>query len=237
MDFMKAYEEFLESKAAGGFSPLTIKSYRQDTRAFMAFLKEKGIEPLVENITSKVIRHYIVWLHKRNYSKTTANRKIDSLSSFCKYLVLEDIILSNPMDKVERVKVEDKLPIFLNRSEVHKLLYATDNYRISTLIRNKAIIRVFVFCGLRRFELMTLTWDRIDFRKGTMTVLGKGAKYRILPMNEEVQNALWDYLQSRLPLKFPTENVFLNRYHNPLQPYALRKLLRYTRPFPPIISK
>jgi site-specific recombinase XerD len=72
-------------------------------------------------------------MHKRNYSKTSANREINSLSSFCKYLVLEDIILANPVDKVERVKVEDKLPVFLNRGEVNRLLYATDNYRISTL--------------------------------------------------------------------------------------------------------
>lgn len=227
MEFEQTYQSFLEYTDAKGHSPLTVSSYRQDMRRFKGFLLQGGLSTLVETIDAKVIRSYTVWLKKKNYAPATIKRKIDSLSSFCNYLESEDLILKNPMRKVDRVKIGLRFPKFLIEEEILRLLRAVDTYNISTRLRDQAIIRVFLFVGLRRSELMALVWSDIDFSKGTIKVLGKGNKERILPLNEEPKNALWNYLQSRLPLSNPS--VFLNRYKNRLHANCLSRMLRKLR--------
>ena len=224
MEFEEAYQSFLEYTDAKGHSPLTISSYRQDMRSFRGFLLEAGLSTMVETIDAKVVRRYMVWMKKKNYAPATIKRKIDSFSSFCNYLESEEIILKNPMKKVDRIKIGLRFPTFLTEEEVNRLIRAVDSYEISTRLRDQAIIRVFVYVGLRRSELLALNWSDIDFSKGTVNVTGKGNKERILPLNEVVKIALWNYLHSRLPLANPS--VFLNRYKNPLHANCLTRMLR-----------
>lgn len=228
MEFEEAYQSFLEYTDAKGHSPLTVSSYRQDMRSFRGFLLEAGLSTMVETIDAKVVRRYMVWMKKKNYAPATIKHKIDSFSSFCNYLESEEIILKNPMKKVDRVKIGLRFPTFLTEEEVNRLIRAVDSYNISTRLRDQAIIRVFVYVGLRRSELLALNWSDVDFSKGTINVTGKGNKERILPLNEVVKVALWNYLQSRLPLINPS--VFLNRYKNRLHANCLTRMLRKLKP-------
>jgi len=188
-------------------------------------LTENTIEPILESLDAKVIRRYQVWMNNNGYARATMKRKIDSLSSFFKYTLYEELIQANPMQKVDRVKKVNRLPRFLSDDEVRRLIHAVDHYRISARSGSKAMIRVFLFTGLRRSELFNLDWSDIDFSRATILVrLGKGRKDRILPMNTEVNDCLWEYLQSRLPLNNPA--VFVNHYGNRMKANNLARVLR-----------
>lgn len=225
MDFCEAYQMFLEYVEARGHSPLTVSSYRQDQRSFLTFLAEKAIGPNLENLDAKIIRRYIIWMKAKGYSRATMKRKLDSLSSFFKYTAFEELIPTNPFDKVDRIKKAKHLPRFLLEDEVHRLLSAVDHYKVSTRLRDRAILRVLLFCGLRRSELFKLDWMDIDFSTGTILIRqSKGEKDRVVPMNSEVNNALWEYLQSRLPIN--SQVVFTNRYGNRMKGNNLMRVLR-----------
>lgn len=225
MEFCEAYQMFLEYVEARGHSPLTVSSYRQDQRSFQTFLWEKTIDPHLDNLDAKIVRRYIVWMKGKGYSRATMKRKIDSLSSFYNYTEFEELIQSNPLKKVDRIKKPKLLPRFLSDDEVHRLIYAVDHYKALNRLGNKAMIRILLYCGLRRSELFNLDWSDIDFCRGTILVrLGKGEKDRVLPMNTQVNQCLWDYLQSRLPLTCPA--VFTNHYGNRMKPNNLMRLLR-----------
>ena len=225
MGLSEAYQMFLEYAEAKGHSLLTVSSYRQDLRTFLMFLSENNLEPYLESLDAKVVRRYLVWMNQKGYARATKKRKIDSLSSFFNYTVYEELIQLNPMQKVDRVKKVNRLPRFLSEDEVRRLIHAADHYKVLNRLGNKAMIRVFLFGGLRRSELFNLDWSDIDFSRATILIrLGKGEKDRIVPMNSEVSSCLWEYLQSRLPLN--NLAVFTNHYSNRMKPNNLMRVLQ-----------
>lgn len=129
------------------------------------------------------------------------------------------------MKKVDRIKKQSRLPRFLLADEVQRLISAVDNFKVANRLGNKAMIRVFLYCGIRRSELFNLDWSDIDFSRGTLLIrLGKGGKDRFLPLNSEVSSCLWDYLQARLPLN--DQAVFTNHYGHRMKPNNLMRVLR-----------
>ena len=230
MEFMETYEIFLEYALAKGRSELTILSYRQDARTFLKFINEKGISPNVEAIDIRTIRLYTVWLRAKKYSLTSINHKLDSMASFFNFLENEDMIQKNIMKRVERPKIPKRLPRFLTPDEIKRLLYAVEHsaYKKDRL-RDIALIKLSLYLGLRCSEIIALNWQDLDFKSSTIKILqGKGKKDRTLPMNRELNESLWEYLQSRLPLTHPA--VFLNRYHNRVKKNNISRILtRYAK--------
>ena len=229
MEFMETYEMFLEYAFAKGRSDLTIASYRQDARTFLRFLAEKEIGTNVEDINLRTIRLYNVWLRTNKYALSTINHKLDSMASFFNFLENEDMIEKNIMKRVERPKVPRQLPRFLRKDEKDRLINAVEHSKDKARLRDIALIKTSLNLGLRRSEIIALDWQNLDFKASTLTVIqGKGKKDRALPMNTELRESLWDYLQSRLPLSTPS--VFINRYHNRMKPNNISRILnRYTR--------
>jgi len=228
MEFMETYEMFLEYALAKGRSDHTIISYRQDARTFLRFLTEKGIGTKIEDFELRTFRIYTVWLRAQKYSLGSINHKLDSMASFYNFLENEDMIPKNIMKRVERPKVPKKLPRFLKEDETDRLKYVIEHSKYKHRLRDIALFNCSFFLGLRRSELISLNWKDLDFKASTLIILqGKGKKDRILPMNSELRESLWNYLQSRLPLTNPA--VFLNHYHNRIERHSISRILnRYT---------
>jgi site-specific recombinase XerD len=229
MDFMETYEMFLEYATAKGRSELTIASYRQDARTFLNFLAEKRMGKNVEDIDLRTIRLYTVWLRAKKFSLASINHKLDSMGSFFKFLENEDMIQKNIMKRVERPKIPKRLPVFLTEDERNRLLYVVEHSKNKHRLRDVALIKISLYLGLRRSEVIALNWQDIDFKTSTLKIIqGKGKKDRVLPMNSELRESLWEYLQSRLPLSHPA--LFTNRYHNRIKQNNISRILNnYTR--------
>jgi integrase/recombinase XerC len=138
-------------------------------------------------------------------------RKISTLKSYYNFLLREQIVLVNPLTKVQTPKIEKRLPEFV---ETESMVNLFDERRLNPYFktdfegkRNKLIVLLFYTTGIRLSELMNLTESNIDFYKKQIKVLGKRNKERIIPITTELILLIKDFQIDKTELKF--ENQYL----------------------------
>lgn len=127
----------------------------------------------------------------------------------------------NPAYLIQQPKIPYKAPVALSKEEAQQLLSAANSgsYCRSTFtkLRNLAIVRLFINCGLRRNELISLCADDVNLETGKILVHGKGNKERIVYMNSNTKTALQDYLQHiPKPLNI-SGKLFITQTGRPMQ--------------------
>jgi len=187
------FDDYIGYLASQNYSPLTISAYRSDFRLFNRFIHEQGVLELSE-IDASVMRTYPRWLHRTGHKSTSTARRINSLRSFYKWMVDEELIDENPLRKIQVPRQAKQIPIYFRPDELSKFL------QVPTLQHplDKAVIYLLVNTGLRRQEVINLTLQDIDLRSSVLNVrLGKGAKDRVIPLNDIATSALVEYLRVR----------------------------------------
>ena len=228
MNYIKSFLDYLQFEKR--YSGHTIISYRTDLDQFESYLEElpdiKG--PLSADF--RVIRAWVVQMMEAGKTPRTVNRKITTLKSFYKYLMREQIIIKNPMDRVMSPRLDKKLPVFLDEGEIAKLLEAPDTKELAGL-RDKAILETLYSSGLRVSELVGLSMDSIDFIGGVLKVFGKGKKERLVPIGDRALKCIRAYLEKRGAVlardgKSPGKKaVFLNKSKSRLTDRSIRRIL------------
>jgi len=213
-------------------SPHTVKNYRHEIEQFFAFLKEEGIDSW-ERVDRHVLRRYLAWLKEQGYVKASIARRVSELRSFCRYLVREGILASNPISAISSPKVPKRLPEYLNLSEVEALLLAPDTSTPQGL-RDRAILEMLYAAGLRVSELVGLDVGDVEWSGTELRILGKGGKERLALLGKPAQRALERYLREGRPElvkdKQPSKALFVNRFGGRLSERSVRMLLdRYAR--------
>lgn len=182
------------------YSSHTIRSYSIDLEQFFSFCKHslKHFDPL--NISHKIIRSWIVYLMENNISPRSVNRKITTLKSFYKFLIREKLIAHNPLDKILSLKINKKLPFFVEEAQMNILLSGTsgidfgDDYEG---FRNRLIIEMFYLTGIRLSELINLKNTDVDTQNLTIKVLGKQNKERIIPFSKNFKKSIDEYVEKK----------------------------------------
>ncbi len=174
-------------------SPYTIKNYRHEIRQFLGFLKEQGIDSW-DGVDRYVLRRYLAWLQAEGYVKASIARRISEMRSFCRYLVREDILDTNPIRTISSPKIPKRLPNYLDLREVEALLAAPDA-TVPQGQRDRAIMEVLYASGLRVSELVSLNLSNLDLRHGELRVWGKGGKERLALLGQPACRALTRYIQ------------------------------------------
>jgi integrase/recombinase XerC len=213
-------------------SPYTIKNYRHEIGQFLDFLKEQGIGSWDE-VDRHVLRRYLAWLQAEGYVKASITRRISELRSFCRYLVREGILDTNPIRTVSSPKIPKRLPDYLDPHEIENLLTAPDA-TVPQGQRDRAILEVLYASGLRVSELVSLNLSNVDLRHGEIRVWGKGAKERLALLGEPARRALTRYIQDGRPKltreNRPTNALFLNRLGSRLSTRSVSNILdKYAR--------
>lgn len=215
-------------------SAYTVKSYREDlTQAFACWKEMLGTEPAAGQITPRLLRRYVVWLHEQGYAKATAARRIAAVRSFLKFLCREGVLSANPALGIRGPKVEKKLPGFLTDKEVDSLI-AQPLDADSFPSRDKAVLEVFYSAGLRVSELSGLNLADLNLDEGVMTIRGKGRKERYALLGDPAIAALKVWFKDRAELLRETgqklDAVFLNRFGGRLTVRSLgRVVAKYVR--------
>jgi integrase/recombinase XerC len=180
------------------YSPLTVRSYSNDLDQFFYFLTSKDISSEPSALSSQDIRLWIVSLLENGYSPVSVHRKISSLRVFYRYLRKEGIVKYDPLEKVTLPKRRKTLPVFVGEEEINKLLDNNDNFNDDfSGIRNRTIIEMLYFTGMRRAELISLHLYDIDLRESTVKVTGKRNKQRIIPIVNSFSHQLDKYIKAR----------------------------------------
>jgi site-specific recombinase XerD len=194
-----------------GKSEKTVNEYFLDLRTFYRFLvirfklsdeiddfDEIDINLVSMDIIKKVkimdLHSFIAYIDReRNNTNRTKARKTACLKSYFKYLYsIVRLIPENPALNLETPKSSSRLPVALSLDESKNLLSSING---SNEKRDYAIIMLFLNCGLRLSELISIDIDRI--RDDTLTVIGKGNKERTIYLNEVCVDAIRDYLSVR----------------------------------------
>lgn len=174
-----------------GLSSNTIEAYRNDIKKFKDYLKKNG-----KGITSFKKGYIISYLnHLRDLGNQTPTiaRNIATLRGLCKFMLLEGIIEEDPIENLSIPKGWKHLPRILGTKEVFSLIESPEGNKFS--LRDKAILELLYSSGLRASETINLKIDDINFETGFITLMGKGSKERVVPLNERVIGTIKQYIE------------------------------------------
>lgn len=219
-------DDFLtELDAVKRYSGNTISSYRKDLSQFEEFLSEKNITSVTQ-ITEKTIRLFLINLNQQDLSKSSISRKLSALRSFFDYVVQQVENAANPAKRIKNPKFKRKLPGTINLDsfyEIFRLLNEDDDLFRRNL--NKAIFELLYGCSLRVSELCSLKVHDVNLANLTVKVLGKGSKYRIVPLGEKSAYVIKNYLEQRKE-EGKNTNFFLNKDGNPIDRWYVYRLVK-----------
>ena len=176
--------QFLEHEKR--YSVHTIKSYSTDLEQFIQFLSSEFQVNTVKNVNFQFVRSWIAKLLSNNISPRSVNRKITTLKTYFRFLLQEDLIKQSPMQKIISPKTSKRLPVFVEQVKMEKLLNEID-FGVGFLAqRDRLILELFYFTGIRLSELINLKNKDINYSDSTILVLGKRKKERLIPLTSDI---------------------------------------------------
>jgi Site-specific recombinase XerD len=160
-----------------GLSPQTWISYLEDLQAFFNYYNDKkDTADLLETDLYEFLKFEL----SLGKSVSTALRRLSSTRSFYLFLKKEGHYAGN-IPEIETPKKPKHLPNCLSEEEIDRLLEAPDMESPSG-IRDRAMLETMYASGLRVSELLNLKRGQVNLSKGIITVFGKGAKERKVPI-------------------------------------------------------
>jgi integrase/recombinase XerC len=198
-------------------SELTVKSYREDlSQAIEFFQGRAGGSARPQDVTSRQVRAFTVWLHDRQYAKATIARRLAAVRSWFRFLCRQGTLTANPADGLRGPRQDKRLPTFLTEEALGKLLAAPQGTD-PLAMRDRAILEALYSAGLRVSELTGLELPDFDRHEGIATVRGKGKKERLVFFGKNAMEALkaWlaarDRLLAQRPASRRCQAIFLNK--------------------------
>ncbi|HNY09228.1 MAG TPA: site-specific integrase, partial [Tenuifilaceae bacterium] len=183
MGWNAAIEDYINFlKLEKSLSKNSVAAYHTDMMKLYGFAEIIGVEP--ESVTGEQIQDFIAHLHDSGLSKRSQARIVSSVRGFYKYLLIEEVVDSDPTELIELPKTGRKLPEVLSVEEIDAMEAAVD-LSMPDGHRNKAIIETLYSCGLRVSELVNLRLTDLFFDDGYVRVLGKGNKERLVPIGHK----------------------------------------------------
>jgi site-specific recombinase XerD len=176
-------------------SPKTIKTYAEAVDGLARFLTTAGMPTRVSAIRREHIESYIENILHR-WTASTALNRYQGLRQFFRFLTEDGEISESPMARMTPPKVPEAPPPVLTDDELRALLKAADGNTFEQR-RDLALLRVLIDTGARVSEIANLTIADVDLNTGTITVVGKGRRVRVLPLGAKSVRALDRYLRAR----------------------------------------
>ncbi|PEP84927.1 MULTISPECIES: tyrosine-type recombinase/integrase [Bacillus] len=199
------YRKYLIDK---GKSQNTLLSYINDLQIFFQEMRLNPDSYVISNDIKKWIRDMLNPREGKALSVSTINRRLNTLRSYFSWAEREQYIKVNPMTDIKDLKVADEeyeKIMWLTEKEFEALLERMRKYPVKTrgvnpeekYRRDRAIIYILTYAGLRVEELSSLKITDIDLDLKKIRVIGKGTKVRTIPMSNFLYNEVLDWLQFR----------------------------------------
>ena len=178
----KEIDRFIEYlKYQRNYSNFTCNNYNKDLNEYNSFILNNKIN--YKNMDYNEAKEYVIYLNKKNDAKSTISRKLSSLRTFYKYLVLNNKVESNPFLLVSSPKKEKRIPKFINYNNMEEILNVP-NIKTKEGQRERVILEVLYASGVRVSELVNIKLKDIDFSNKNILILGKGSKERLVSFGD-----------------------------------------------------
>jgi integrase/recombinase XerC len=184
--------------AEKGYSENTIRAYGRDLKEFAVYAagdadddKKQPPAVYVDTIDSLTVRGYLGSLHRKN-EKVTIARKLSALRSFFRHLVRHRVAAEDPTAAILTPKHTRKMPGYLSVDDMFRLL---DQTIADTLLglRNRALFETLYSTGVRVSELTGLNVLDVNTAGGSIRVVGKGGRERIVPVGKKALDRIRAY--------------------------------------------
>ena len=224
-DALDLFQQYI--LAEKGLSKQTYQSYLSDIEIFFQYFKDKKD---TNDLLGEDIIEYLRYDSSNGKIKTVSTylRKMSSIKSFYLFLKREGII-NVEIPSMYTPKKPERLPNCLSIEEVEALLDTPDISKPEGL-RDKAMLELMYSSGLRVSELLSLERRKINLERGIVSIFGKGAKERKVPIGDfalEYVNKYINEARRKNPGK-DSKYLFLNRYGKPLsRQYFFKQIKKY----------
>ena len=218
---------YVATLVAADRSPATVRAYRSDLDAFLAWAGERGVRN-PDDVKRRLLREYLASRAQHNDARASISRRRASLRGYFDWLVERGHLHESPAARLSAPRPASKLPTIVVREQLDGLLdedWGDDEWAIL----DRAVCEVLYGAGLRVSELCGLDVGSVDFSAGRLRVLGKGNKERIVPLHRRGVHAvrLWleDARDDVARPDSPPEALFYNRRGRRLGPRDVRRIL------------
>lgn len=203
-DGLHGFLDFLASERRA--SPHTVNAYRRDLLQLAQFLAEKcGEEAPLAAIDVYLLRQWLGAL-ARVVAPPSVGRKIAATKAFFRFLHRRGWVAKDPAAELASPKVRRPLPTFLGVDAAREVV-ETPRSDDALTVRDRAVLELLYGSGLRVSELCALDLRHIELDAGTVRVLGKGRKERIVPLGQPTVRALRAYLGVRANVSKPGSSL------------------------------
>ena len=207
---IKSFLQYLQYEK--NYSSHTVLSYQNDISQFCIFLEVDSENFSPDTITSSHIQQWMLSLMSVDISPRTAARKISSLKSFWRFMQSRGYAQKNPTLKVILPKTKKTLPAFFKQKEMENVLddaFLPDDFE---RIRNRMILEVFYMTGIRLSELLNIKDKNVNLQQGSLKVLGKRNKERIIPLSLDFCKEIESYIRLRNEsVELLDDNLFVRK--------------------------
>ena len=213
MELLESFFTYLSVEK--GLSKNTLSSYAADLKRYTLFLKERE-KDIASALRSDIIDFNEV-LRSDGYSLPSICRYLSSIKAVYKYLLIENILETDPSDNIHMPKKWERLPKALSISEVMDLLQSS--FPEKTILRDSAMLELLYSSGLRVSELVKIKLGDIHFDAGFVRIMGKGAKERVVPVNTRALEKVKRYMEEERPetlKKRQSPYLFVTRMGKPM---------------------
>ena len=209
-----------------GLSPQTWVSYLEDLQAFFNYYQDKQT---TDDLSDNDLYEFLKYELSLGHSVSTALRRLSSTRGFYLFLKKEGYYNGNIPD-IETPKKPKHLPNCLSEDEVDRLLSAPDMETASG-IRDKAMLETMYSSGLRVSELLNLEKGQVNLTQGIITVFGKGAKERKVPIADYAVDYIKLYIKKvrNFHPNKGSKYLFLSKKGEPLsRVYFFKQVKKYS---------
>jgi integrase/recombinase XerD len=177
-----------------GLAANSLQAYRRDLAQLAGWLTSCALK----SVTLDTLRGYRDYLRSKRLSNRSIARHVAAIRSFFGFLLEEGDISSNPTELLAAPHIGSTLPKYLDAASVDQLLGSPEE-NSATGLRDRAMLDLLYATGVRVSELINLRMADLDDLEGTLRVIGKGNKQRIVPVGKQALASVARYCGEQRP--------------------------------------
>jgi site-specific recombinase XerD len=211
-------------------APTTCAAYERDVSACLDYLQGQGIALADVKVTH--LRAFLADEQKRRPAVASQARTTAALKCFFRFLVEEERLLRDPSLPLRTPKKRESLPDVLTMGELERLLVQPRRADLwgrhfdGKAERDRLLLALMAYGGLRRSELLGLDWDDVDLARRLLRIRkAKGGRQRTIPIHPALAPLFAEYYATRVPLT--EQALFVGVQGNRLHPTQLGQVFRH----------